>query len=268
MATNRQREGAHVAGSADDNQLDKQLLTRASLNGLAYSRLCADLKAGRFVPGDKLKLRDVAAELGISPTPVREALARLISEQALEQVGHHSVCVPLMSDARLSEIFCLRRLLEGEAALRAAGHATRDDIAALETIHRTMAARREAGDGAGARVDFERFHMGVYRLARMPVLLRMIESLWLQCGPLMHAHEHYPMSQPRRQHPHLAILRGLRRGDGELARKGLHEELDRTAASMLAYVSALAGRGPQHATQRAAARVDSSMREVEERSQS
>lgn len=242
------------------------LLARESLNGQAYSRLCRDLKAGRFAPGDKLKLRDLAAELGISPTPVREALARLISEQALEQVGHHSVRVPLMNESRLAEIFCLRRLLEGEAAFRAAGHATRDDIAALEAIHRGMAALRDEGSNAGARVELERFHMGIYRLARMPVLTRMIESLWLQCGPLMHALDHHPMSQARRQHPHLAILRGLRRGDGELARNGLHEELDRTTASMRAYVVALAGQASQPLAKRAGARVDSSLRAVEERS--
>ena len=60
-------------------------LARESLNGQAYVRLCRDLKAGRFAPGEKLKLRDLAQEMGISPTPVREALARLISEQALSR---------------------------------------------------------------------------------------------------------------------------------------------------------------------------------------
>jgi len=72
----------------DDQEMDGTQLARKSLNGQAYERLCRDLKAGRFGPGEKLKLRDLAQEMGISPTPVREALARLISEQALEQVGH------------------------------------------------------------------------------------------------------------------------------------------------------------------------------------
>lgn len=211
-------------------------LTRESLNGQAYARLCRDLKAGRFAPGEKLKLRDLAAEMGISPTPAREALARLISEQALEQVGHHSVRVPVMDEERLREVRDLRMNLEGEAAARAAQFASADDVAALEAIHAHMAALREAGDSTAARFESERFHMGVYRLARMPVLLRMVEGLWLQCGPLMKALDSHPMSDPRKQHPHLTVLRGLRRGDADLARRGIHEEVERTTQPILAYL--------------------------------
>ena len=217
-------------------------LARDSLNGQAYARLCRDLKAGRFAPGEKLKLRDLAHEMGISPTPVREALARLISEQALEQVGHHSVRVPVMDEERFGEVRELRLVLEGQAAARAALRATPEDVTRLESIHERMAALREAGDDAGARFESERFHMGVYQLARMPVLLRMVEGLWLQCGPLMKALDGHPLSKPRKQHPHLVVLRGLRRGDPEIARQGILEELERTTQPILDYLREQAGR--------------------------
>jgi DNA-binding GntR family transcriptional regulator len=212
------------------------ILTRDSLNAQAYGRLCRDLKAGRFAPGEKLKLRDLAAEMGISPTPVREALARLISEQALEQVGHHSVRVPVMSERRFAEVRELRLMLEGEAAARAAQHAGSEDVKRLEALHERMAALREAGDTAGELLESERFHMGVYALADMPVLQRMVESLWLQCGPLMKALQTHAMGQPRKQHPHHMVLRGLRKRDGEVARRGIHDEIERTTAPILAYL--------------------------------
>lgn len=214
----------------------EDILTRDSLNAQAYGRLCRDLKAGRFAPGEKLKLRDLAAEMGISPTPVREALARLISEQALEQVGHHSVRVPIMSEGRFAEVRELRLMLEGQAAARAAQHAGPDDIKRLEDIHERMAALREAGDTAGELLESERFHMAVYALARMPVLQRIVEGLWLQCGPLMKALQTHALGQPRKQHPHHMVLRGLRRHDGEVARRGVHDEIDRTSAPILAYL--------------------------------
>ena len=212
------------------------ILTRDSLNAQAYSRLCRDLKAGRFAPGEKLKLRDLAAEMGISPTPVREALARLISEQALEQVGHHSVRVPVMSERRFAEVRELRLMLEGEAAARAALQAGSEDVKKLEALHERMAALREAGDTAGELLESERFHMSIYALADMPVLLRMVESLWLQCGPLMKALQTHAMGQPRKQHPHHMVLRGLRKRDGEVARRGIHDEIERTTAPILAYL--------------------------------
>ena len=80
--------------------------------------------------------------------------------------------------------------------------------------------------------------MGVYQLARMPVLLRMVEGLWLQCGPLMRALDRFPMAKPRKQHPHLAVLRGLRRAEPEAARQGILEELERTTQPILTYLKA------------------------------
>lgn len=216
--------------------MDDNRLPRDSLNALAYSRLCRDLKAGRFAPGEKLKLRDLAAEMGISPTPVREALARLISEQALEQVGHHSVRVPVMSEERFAEVCALRLMLEGEAASRAALRAGPEDIRRLDAIHERMAALREAGDTAGELLESERFHVDVCALAGMPVLLRMVEGLWLQCGPLFKALQTHALEQPRKQHPHLTVLRGMRKHDGDVARRGIHDEIDRTTAPILAYL--------------------------------
>ncbi len=230
-------------------------LARESLNGQAYVRLCRDLKAGRFAPGEKLKLRDLAQEMGISPTPVREALARLISEQALEQVGHHSVRVPVLSEERFREVRDLRMTLEGEAAARAALRATPQDVSRLTESPEPLAAHREAGDDAAARLEAERFHMEVYRLAGMPVLQRMVESLWLLCGPLMKGLDTHAMSQPRKQHPHLLVLRGLRRADGELARQGVHEEIERTTAPILAYLREQSGAAPAARARRATVAV-------------
>lgn len=219
-------------------------LARESLNAQAYSRLGRWLKAGRFAPGEKLKLRDLAQEMGISPTPVREALARLISEQALEQVGHHSVRVPVLNERQFAEVRELRVMLEGRAAAGAALHADADDVARLEEIHQRMAALSDAGDASGALAAAERFHMDVYRLARLPVLLRMIESLWLRCGPLMRALETRPLADPRKQHAHHLVLRGLRRGDPELARQGIVEEVERTTGAILDYLGEQSGSPP------------------------
>jgi len=233
--------------------MDDVPLIRESLNGQAYARLCRDLKAGRFAPGEKLKLRDIAAEMGISPTPVREALARLISEQALEQVGHHSVRVPVMSEARFAEVRELRLLLEGRAASHAAAQAGAADVQRLEQLHEQMAQRRDVGDLPGELLAAEQFHMAVYALADMPVLQRMIEGLWLQCGPLMRALSTHAMGQPRKQHPHHRVLRGLRKNDADTARQGVEEEIERTTAPILAYLRERSGTAaPSRATRVAA----------------
>jgi DNA-binding GntR family transcriptional regulator len=78
--------------------------------------------------------------------------------------------------------------------------------------------------------------MAVYALAGLPVLQRIVEGLWLQCGPQMPTPPADAPCAPRRQapHPHHAVLRALRKRDAELARRGIHDAIARATAPVLA----------------------------------
>ncbi|WP_162983765.1 GntR family transcriptional regulator, partial [Pseudomonas aeruginosa] len=69
-----------------------------------YQRLREDLLAGRFQPGERLKIRDLANQWGTSPMPVRAALQRLVAEGALEGEAQRSLRVPLMTRERFLHI--------------------------------------------------------------------------------------------------------------------------------------------------------------------
>ncbi|MFZ6762277.1 GntR family transcriptional regulator [Roseomonas sp. KE0001] len=204
---------------------EQGVIQAENVGAKVYQRLRLDLMRSRFRPGEKLKLRDLAAGLGVSPTPVREALARLVSENGLQQLDHRSVRVPVLTEARCREILELRAELEGRAAARAAEHSGPAGAEMLLAIHeRMMAAVRER------RLDDllaenERFHMTLCGLARQPVLLRIIEGLWLQCGPLQAGLTQIRMKHPRDQHPHLEVIRGLREGDPSLARLAVQRDV-------------------------------------------
>src|ERR1039458_8941478 len=90
------------------------VLVKEGLAAQIYQHLRGDLMAGRYEPGQKLKLRDLADALGTSVTPVREALARLVSDQVVVQVDHRSVCVAVMDLAQFVEVRELRLDLEGK----------------------------------------------------------------------------------------------------------------------------------------------------------
>ncbi|SDD22469.1 GntR family transcriptional regulator [Belnapia rosea] len=183
------------------------------------------LMRSRFRPGEKLKLRTLAEELGVSPTPVREALGRLVSEGALEQLDHRSARVPLLSDERLREVCELRADLEGKAAARAAELAKPQDADRLAAIHARMSEARVAGRSPEMLVENERFHMEVCTLAGMPVLLRLVESLWLQCGPLNAALTRMRFLHRPEEHPHHDVIRGIREGDSALARLAIQRDI-------------------------------------------
>jgi DNA-binding GntR family transcriptional regulator len=184
-----------------------------------------ELMRSRFRPGEKLKLRNLAEELGVSLTPVRDALARLVSENALEQIDHRSARVPVLSDERLREVCELRIELEGKAAERAAERASPTDADRLAAIHARMTEARLEGRMQDMMIENERFHMTTCALAEMPVLLRIVEGLWLQCGPLNFALKQMRFLHRPEEHPHNAVIRAMRERDPMLARLAIQRDI-------------------------------------------
>jgi DNA-binding GntR family transcriptional regulator len=205
--------------------LDRSPIPRESLTTLIYQRLCEQLMAGRYRPGQKLKLRDVADELGTSLTPVREAMARLIADQALVQSGQAGFYVPLLDIARFVEVRDLRLALEGMAAASAAERATPHEIAQLASIDARREKFRAAGDRSQAMLQNIYFHKLLNHAAGLPVLAHMVESLWLQIGPTLNPPRCPPLERPARRHPHETILDGLRRRDPDVARHGMDDDI-------------------------------------------
>ena len=190
-----------------------------------YARLRSALVGGRLAPGQRLVHRQLAAELGVSPTPVREALLRLVSDGALELDARGIAGVPRLSRDRYAEIMELRAELEGRAAARAALLATPDEVATLRAIHGRLMEGRTGDDGATVLAENERFHFGVIALARMPVLQRVVESLWTQSGPTLNLLLAVPRPVWRQGHPHEDLLRALEAHDADAARAAVERDL-------------------------------------------
>jgi DNA-binding GntR family transcriptional regulator len=127
-----------------------QVLERPeSLSDRVYATLREYLRAGRIPAGQPLQEAALAAQLGVSRTPVREALARLATDGLVVAEGR-SFTLPELTVADIEDIYALRFLLEPEALRLAA--ASRPDRARLAPLRRAlddMAAAHDAGDGAG-----------------------------------------------------------------------------------------------------------------------
>src|SRR5215813_10720346 len=104
----------------------------------AYDRLAASLMDGALIPGDRVASRNLAADLGISATPAREAMLRLVGEGALEMVNARTIVVPELSSARLNEIYLVRLSLEPKCAAAAAKRLTDADLRGLERTQQRM----------------------------------------------------------------------------------------------------------------------------------
>lgn len=210
-------------------------IARETVQERVYRELRKALIYGRFEPGQALTLQELATSLDTSMMPVREALARLVSEQALEAASNRSVRVPVVTLARLDDLLQARRVVEGAVLELAAQRLTRDDFAALRAAnddYARIAARRGRLSLDAALEANLAFHFRLYGACDSPVLMPIIESLWLQSGALVRSAvaAFKPDGAVSAFHFHTEIVDALERGDVAHARAALSEDIGRAFA--------------------------------------
>lgn len=170
--------------AAEADRRDMQtytMLVQDTLNEQIYQQLKEKLIIGEFHPGDRLVLRNLAALLGTSVVPVRDALQKLESLGALRL--ERTFVVPRLTIAELTEIRDIRVALEGLSAARAARASTPETLAGLRMHFDTMAEAACANDTSLFLRANARFHLHIADMSNSPILRDMIEPLWLRMGP-------------------------------------------------------------------------------------
>ena len=211
---------------------------RATLRDRAYEGLRDLLVAGQLAPGEKLSMRQLAAGLGVSPMPVREAVHRLVAERALEVQPQSAVRVPMMTREHFMELTKIRINLEGLATEVAAGRITQIQLARVRRYHERFrnAARSVKPNPSVVIRANQKLHFSIYQCAQMPTLLLLIETLWLRIGPILIFDLR---SSPRRLHTlaahecHEHLVSALEHHDGSAARRALARDIESAAEYIL-----------------------------------
>lgn len=189
------------------------------------------IQSGRLKPGDRLPLPQLAAELKMSYTPLREGLKQLQSEGLVVYQPHLGTTVAPYDPERAAEIYRLRGLLEPSASGLAAVRATPEQLAESESLLREL-------DDAVLRKHLDRipllnaaFHRSIYHAAGSPILVEFIDRLWngvpYQAISLVdHAHES--------SREHGAILAALLAHDAAGAEEQMRAHINRGAAAAMA----------------------------------
>lgn len=199
--------------------------SRENLTSRVYAQLREALMAGRFWPGQRLRIRELALAMGVSDTPVREAIMQLVREGGLEMRSGQAITVVKLSLARYQELRQLRFLLEGLATERATPLITAAELAELDRIHKQLVAAEKSGDSEAATLTNFHFHFLIYRASRMLDLVSILESVWLRNGPLLKfLYPHAPPTYPG-THQHVILMKALRRRDPDAARKAIQDDM-------------------------------------------
>lgn len=189
---------------------------------------------GEFEPGQKLTLRKLAASLGTSMGPVREAVSRLSTYGALEIIPkRHILVVPLTAE-KYMEILDVRKLLEGHAAARASKRITQKEMLKITKYNHQLYTYAKEGNLAKATIANQRFHFTIYQSADSKTLNDLIESQWFKVGPTI---AKYIGEQTINDHEafkatcqgHIKLINALRNHDALAALKEMTNIIDNTA---------------------------------------
>ena len=185
----------------------------------AYAVLREAIVSNTLKPGTRLRADDLARKLGVSKTPVREALRKLQAEELISVQAGNVLAVKMISEQQLLEIYCTREALEGMAARLAAENAGPMELARLRAIVAEVKAPGTATDPKHLRALTGEFQLAVFHAARNDTLYRLLKHLQEQIRQFGGT----TLTQPGRAKEAAAFCRALlgaiERRDGDAAEK-------------------------------------------------
>ncbi len=194
------------------------------LNASVYAELRKRIVTGLISPDHEFSTRGLAGELGVSQTPVRDALSRLSAEGAVSIRSKRRVRVPEMTSERFDDLLRCRLLLEPEAAALAVPHLKPVDIQRLREIDATLETAAAASDAAAYMQANYDFHFVLYRAQPQKTLTQLIETLWLQFGPYMRV-VFDRVSSGKLNDSHQRAISAIQAGDAEALRTAIAHDI-------------------------------------------
>lgn len=213
------------------------LLSRQRASDSVYEALRSAILSRSFEPGQRLNVHELAAQLGVSLTPVKDALTRLEAEALIEIRPRSGTYVSAMSADDVAEAFDIRCALECLAAEKALARATPADVAHLRKLADVIS---EPGDDDEARLRHEarniEFHKRIVTLSGSKRLLQMYESLdaHIQIARIHRGHGDWKMRLSSEREEHLAIAAAFTEGDAATLVASLRRHIMRAAESLVA----------------------------------
>lgn len=196
-----------------------------------YERLKEDIRTGVLRRGERIREEQVARALGVSRTPVREALARL-EARGLIEITVGGLVVATISRTQTLELYAMREVLEGSAARFAAQHAAASEIAMLRKLSDSFA--DAFGDAPRLAALNRSFHATILDAAHNRYLVRMLEELSDSLALLPGTTFELPERGPLAVKEHEAIVEAITARDPDAAEKAARLHIENAQEARLA----------------------------------
>ena len=213
------------------SNLETELIQKRPLKEDIFDVLHEKIIAGIYKPGDWLRQEEIATQLGVSMTPVREALDLLVSAGLAERVPYRGVRVREMSTKDVVEAYGLRLILEAIIAQEAAKNITPAQVTTLETMLEEMKKHGTLKEVSSERKSSREFHSAIAEATKNDLLIKLYAVVanafpdWLLYEALFRYPELIADSMASTYREHAAIVDALKKGDTQGAAQKSIEHL-------------------------------------------
>lgn len=163
--------------------MDIKSVNITTVQDTVYEELLKAILQGKIPPGEKITIEGIAKMMNVSLTPVRVALKKLEAGNFVKIGTNRRITITELTKENMTEIFKIRRLVEGYAAELACTIRSEAAVELLEKYNETCETSENSEDYLNAN---SKFHSLIYSEARMPILEGIINSLWQQVSPYLY----------------------------------------------------------------------------------
>jgi DNA-binding GntR family transcriptional regulator len=217
--------------------MELERIENKTLRQKVYELLKEKMITAEILPGEQISLRSLAEKLGVSLSPVRDALLQLESERAVVIESNRSIHVNNLTPDEMEEVLRIRITLECMAAERACDFRSE---AVLPELRRMLS---KMHDSMGQPIVYlrhnQKFHFSIYDLADSPILFDMIARLWVRIGPYIYLHVRERKDISVAMVHHEAIYEALEARDKRRIVRAIQKDLETGAASMKRFMNAM-----------------------------
>jgi len=218
----------------------------ATKSDFAYTRMRELILSGELEPGSVINQAVLARDIGISTTPLREALRRLMHQGLVELDAHRDARVTQLNAEEARDLLEVRRSLDPMAAGLAAERRTRQDLAEMRTSLDGLDAL-PSNPPITQLVAHRRFHTAIYRASHNALLIEMLDGLW-DTADRYRRHglqvERSPEERAMKAHEHTLLFQAIEEGDSETAAEVMRAHIQTSLGAKSAWRLSKPGASP------------------------
>lgn len=212
-------------------ETDVEPARRATSVQRAVAEIRRMLRSRELVPGQQVRQETLAARLGVSRIPVREALKTLEAEGVMRHEPHVGYAVARLNADELAQVYLMRRALETEV-LRALPKLSPDQLRDLTRLNEAITEQVDRVDVAGIVAANQAFHFAMFRLSGLDLVVDEIDRLWRRSEPYRTVHLYDAAGRARVVREHRKMITALRRGDTAAVVALMDAHRDHTVADL------------------------------------